>query len=77
MNLKVGISIAGDAAKISRDYSVDVSPLEELSDFANHKLGDPRQQWGLSSLTKAIACKEVEFSFDFFLCNPIIRLNFH
>ncbi|XP_078427687.1 3'-5' exonuclease-like [Wolffia australiana] len=57
--IKVGVAIAGDAAKIMRDYNTEVSPWHDLSEFANLKLGCPPKQWGLSSLTETIACKQL------------------
>ncbi|CAA6655403.1 unnamed protein product [Spirodela intermedia] len=43
--VKVGVSIASDAAKISRDYNVNMTSLDDLSDLANLKLGGSRKQW--------------------------------
>ncbi|KAK8935758.1 Werner Syndrome-like exonuclease [Platanthera zijinensis] len=56
---KVGIGIGGDATKISRDYNVCVTPLVDLSKYANLKLGGAPKNWGLSSLTEALTCKEL------------------
>lgn len=56
---KVGIGIGGDATKISRDYNVCVTPLVDLSKYANRKLGGAPKNWGLSSLTEALTCKEL------------------
>lgn len=59
--MKVGVSIASDAVKLLRDYNVNVTPLDDLSDFANLKLGGSGKQWGLSSLTETLVCKQVTF----------------
>lgn len=56
---KVGVWIANDARKISRDYNVIVEPLSDLSEYANLKLGGPPKRWSLSSLTEVLTCKEV------------------
>ncbi|KAK8955194.1 Werner Syndrome-like exonuclease [Platanthera guangdongensis] len=56
---KVGIGIHGDARKISRDYNVCVTPLVDLSKYANLKLGGAPKNWGLAPLTKMLACREL------------------
>ena len=56
---KVGVCIANDAMKMSRDYNVSVEPLEDLSEYANLKLGGIPKRWSLSSLTEMLTCKEV------------------
>ncbi|KAJ6792563.1 Werner Syndrome-like exonuclease [Iris pallida] len=59
-SVKVGLGIASDAAKISRDYNVSVEPLEELAGYANLKLGGDPKRWSLSSLTESLTCKQLE-----------------
>lgn len=58
-SIKVGVCILGDATKIWRHYDVTVQPLDDLSVCANAKLGGPRKQWSLSSLTETLTCKEL------------------
>lgn len=57
--IKVGLCIANDAWKISKDYDVCVQPLEDLSPIANLKLGGIPKKWSLASLTETITCKQV------------------
>ncbi|KAK8935751.1 Werner Syndrome-like exonuclease [Platanthera zijinensis] len=56
---KVGIGIRGDARKISRDYNVCVTPLVDLSKYANLKLGGAPKNWGLAALTEVLVCRQL------------------
>ena len=42
--VKVGVGISSDASKILNDYSVCVEAIDDLSRFANHKLGNAPKQ---------------------------------
>ncbi|MQL71294.1 hypothetical protein Taro_003626 [Colocasia esculenta] len=57
--VKVGVAIAGDALKMLKDYCVQVAPLDDLSSFANLKLGGTHKTWSLSSLTEMLTCKQL------------------
>ncbi|ONK70924.1 uncharacterized protein A4U43_C04F2920 [Asparagus officinalis] len=57
-SIKVGVWIANDAMKMSKDYNVNVEPLDDLSEYANLKLGGAKR-WSLSSLTEMLTCKEL------------------
>lgn len=57
--MKVGVGVANDASKISKDYNVCVEPVEDLSSLANLKLGGASRNWSLSSLTEMLTCKQV------------------
>ena len=57
---KVGICVANDAMKIWRGYNISIEPLEDLSVFANLKLGGAPKKWSLGSLTETLTCKEVQ-----------------
>ncbi|XP_019705351.1 3'-5' exonuclease isoform X2 [Elaeis guineensis] len=59
-SVKVGIGVANDASKISKDYNVCVEPVEDLSSLANLKIGGAPKKWGLSSLTETVTCKQLE-----------------
>ncbi|KAJ0967212.1 hypothetical protein J5N97_024129 [Dioscorea zingiberensis] len=59
-SIKVGVCVAGDAAKIWKDYNVSVECLEDLSGLANLKLSVAPRSWSLSSLTEMLTCKELE-----------------
>lgn len=59
LSVKVGVWIANDAMKISRDYNVNVGPLGDLSEYANLKLDGFPKRWSLSSLTEMLTCKEL------------------
>lgn len=58
-SFKVGIGIANDASKISREYNIQVASLVDLSRYANLKLGGAPKNWGLCSLTEMLACKQL------------------
>ncbi|KAF8402154.1 hypothetical protein HHK36_013106 [Tetracentron sinense] len=55
----VGVSIAGDATKVLKDYNVHIKDLEDLSRLANLKLGGIPRMWGLGSLTEKLTCKQL------------------
>uniref|UniRef100_A0A1D1YCD6 3'-5' exonuclease n=1 Tax=Anthurium amnicola TaxID=1678845 RepID=A0A1D1YCD6_9ARAE len=57
--VKVGVSIANDALKILKDYGIRVAPLDDLSSFANLKLGGTHKKWSLCSLTEMLTCKQL------------------
>ncbi|KAG1354824.1 Werner Syndrome-like exonuclease [Cocos nucifera] len=59
-SVKVGIGVANDASKISKDYNVHLEPVEDLSSLANLKIGGTTRSWGLSSLTETVTCKQLE-----------------
>ncbi|XP_008807960.1 Werner Syndrome-like exonuclease [Phoenix dactylifera] len=59
-SVKVGIGVANDASKISKDYNICVEPVEDLSSLANLKIGGDPRKWGLSSLTETITCKQLK-----------------
>ncbi|PIA35914.1 hypothetical protein AQUCO_03400066v1 [Aquilegia coerulea] len=58
--LKVGVCIAGDADKVSKDYNVHIKSLEDLSSLANHKLDGVPRRWSLAALTEMLTGKEIE-----------------
>lgn len=58
--LKVGAGIGGDAAKISRDCSISIKGVEDLSFHANQKLGGGLHKWGLASLTEKLLSKQLK-----------------
>ncbi|KAH0463113.1 hypothetical protein IEQ34_007695 [Dendrobium chrysotoxum] len=58
-SFKVGIGIANDATKISRDYNVCLTSLVDLSRYANFKLGGAPKNWGLCSLIEMLTCKQL------------------
>lgn len=53
------MGITNDAAKMVKDYNVNIGALEELSGLANLKLGGTAINWGLGSLTKRLTSMEV------------------
>ncbi|KAF5199761.1 Werner syndrome-like exonuclease [Thalictrum thalictroides] len=58
--LKVGVCIAGDADKVSKDYNVHIKSLEDLSWLANQKLDGFPRRWSLAALTEMLTGKELE-----------------
>ncbi|KAJ1704615.1 hypothetical protein LUZ63_004394 [Rhynchospora breviuscula] len=59
-SIKVGVGVRADATKLVKDYDINVQSLIDLSHLASKKLVGPTLQWGLSSLTETIMCKQLD-----------------
>ncbi|KAG8369607.1 hypothetical protein BUALT_Bualt14G0031200 [Buddleja alternifolia] len=60
-SVKVGVAVAGDAAKLLRDHNVSINALEDLSTLADRKLGGDQRKWkwSLSSLTETLIFRKL------------------
>lgn len=65
IDLQTGVGSHGDAAKLQRDYGVQIRGVVDLSEMAGQKLGRRWHSWSLSSLAQELTCKKVRINNSF------------